>query len=168
MSYFHVCSDRFVFFTVEQPTTETGRGIRAVEGIVKAYGSCEWVIVRSCWCVFYVLFLRTSVRPSHPALVSFSLSFLPHHGCPCDCISWCSSPCRNDARQKGRTTSPIRRWLYGQRKSRRTVHECASLQVGKASITNVAQGDHGFWWWRWWWWCWVNVQGGKKRNKNGH
>lgn len=25
LSYFHVCSDRFVFFRVEQPTTETGR-----------------------------------------------------------------------------------------------------------------------------------------------
>lgn len=40
-----MCSDRFVFFRVEQPTTDTGRG-RMVWWwwwgvVVKAYGACE-------------------------------------------------------------------------------------------------------------------------------
>lgn len=69
---------------------------------------------------------------------------------------------RNDAHEKRRPTSPIRRWLYRQRKSRRNVHECASLQVGKASIGNVTEEDYGFCWWPSWCWCWVNVQEKKK------
>lgn len=163
VSYFHVCSDRFVFFRVEQPTTETGRGGR-VGGCESLRGlrvsDCAELLV----CFLYIIFTYfcPSLSPISFNFLSISLfsttSWLPvwlHIVLEFSVQKW-RAP-------KGRTTSPIRRWLYRQRKSRRTVHECASLQVGKASITNVAQGDHGFWWWRWWWWCWVNVQGGKKK-----